>query len=103
MLLQEAALLHDWGDPSIMNEQVAHMLEMAERPGVEIRYIPSTVPHLAFQGPFNLVEIDESETLAYVEHLDGSRWVTNTEAVNTYRQAARAVLRSAVPLQERAA
>jgi transcriptional regulator with XRE-family HTH domain len=96
-LIGEAALRQRIGSREIMAEQLGFLLEMAERPNVDIRVMPFDSDwHPGLDGPILLIE---SATEAPVIHLEvrGTGLFLHTRSdVNNYRQAVDSVSEQAI-------
>ncbi|MCO5991232.1 helix-turn-helix transcriptional regulator [Actinoallomurus spadix] len=70
LLMKETVLREIVGGPGVMKEQLAHLLEMAQRPNVSIQVIPARAP-VYVASPFTLLGHMESADLAYVDGAGG--------------------------------
>jgi hypothetical protein len=63
-------LVHPVAAPDVMVDQLRHLLEMAQRPNVEVRIVPSTVRgyHPMLAGPFLLLEFPAAPPIVHLEH-----------------------------------
>ncbi|WP_433465421.1 helix-turn-helix domain-containing protein [Spirillospora sp. CA-128828] len=87
LLLSEAALRWPVGSPQIMRAQLAHLLEMAERPNVVVHVIPQSFETGAYpglDGGLKLVTGDDFGEVAYTESLGGGRLVSSPTEVAEY-------------------
>ncbi|SFO65262.1 Helix-turn-helix domain-containing protein [Actinomadura madurae] len=87
VLLSEAALRWPVGNPQIMREQLAHVLEIAKRPNVVLRVIPRTFETGAYpglDGGLKLVTGDTFGEVAYTESSGGGRLVSSPTEVAEY-------------------
>ncbi|MBO0653790.1 helix-turn-helix domain-containing protein [Streptomyces triculaminicus] len=87
-LLDEAVLHRRVGGPEVMEQQLAHLQELAARDRVNIRVVPFDsgvdvtpaypITHLHFDdgGPAELV---------YVEHIDSAQYLTRPKEIDQYR------------------
>lgn len=74
-IVTEAAF-HTWvGGPEGMREQLQHLLDAGQRPGVTIRVVPGRAgAHPGLQGPFNLLTLSgASGDVLYRESFTGDR------------------------------
>jgi transcriptional regulator with XRE-family HTH domain len=72
VVLDEAVLHRGVGGPKIMHEQLLHLAEMAERPGITIQVIPASVGmHCALDGAFVLLEFAGEPPVAFLESVTG--------------------------------
>jgi uncharacterized protein DUF5753 len=55
-LLDETALYRAVGMPSVMREQLNHLLEMVDHPGVRLIVVPRVQPHPGLLGSFMLMQ-----------------------------------------------
>ncbi|WP_242906605.1 helix-turn-helix domain-containing protein [Actinomadura terrae] len=87
VLLSEATLRWPVGSPRIMREQLAHVLEVAERPNVVVHVIPQTFDTGAYpglDGGVKLVTGDDFGEVAYTESLGGGRLISSPTEVAEY-------------------
>jgi hypothetical protein len=75
VLLEEELLCRPVGGPSVAREQLAHLLEMASRPNISIRVVPTEAGgHIGLDGPFKIIET-ATDTVAYLEAQRAGRLV----------------------------
>ncbi|HEX7659909.1 MAG TPA: helix-turn-helix transcriptional regulator [Pseudonocardiaceae bacterium] len=73
---------------ALMADQLRHLAEMAERPNVEIRIVPSRIGwHPGSSGPFVFYEFADSGPVVHFEHYSSGAFVPDAENVRDYRQA----------------
>jgi transcriptional regulator with XRE-family HTH domain len=87
VLLSEATLRWPVGSPRVMREQLAHLLEVAERPNVVVHVIPQTFETGAYpglDGGLKLVTGDDFGEVAYTESLGGGRLISSPVEVADY-------------------
>jgi hypothetical protein len=73
-----------------MRDQVAHILETAEAPNVDVRILPfATGGHAAGGGAFTLLSFPESDLpdLVYLEQLTGALYIDKHDEVVEYDKA----------------
>lgn len=75
VLVDELALYREVGSPTIMAQQMDHLLEVASLPDVTVQVVPG-VAH-----PATVSELIVSDSAAYVEHLVGGYVYTEPETV----------------------
>ncbi|GAB3958308.1 helix-turn-helix transcriptional regulator [Actinoallomurus acanthiterrae] len=84
VLLSQNALNWPVGGAEVMRDQLAHFLEMAERPNVGIRVVPlSSGAHAGFDGSFTLI-YGEAGDVAYTEAPGRGRLVDSPSEVREY-------------------
>jgi transcriptional regulator with XRE-family HTH domain len=84
VLLTENVL--DWpvGGPQAMRKQLAHLLEMSERPNIGIRVVPRAAgAHYGMNGSFKVMT-GASGDVAYTESPGGGRLVPSATEVQSY-------------------
>jgi transcriptional regulator with XRE-family HTH domain len=87
-VIAEASLLYRWGSRAERQEQLMHLVEMAQRPGIHLhlqRFADGPPP-----GLFSAVQIFDYEadpSLVFTETDHGIQEVTDTEYVNSYLEA----------------
>lgn len=101
-ILDEAALLHRYGDAQVMRRQLLRVNEISRLPNVTIRVLALTGPHpVVSQGPFTLLEFAPVHNthiadVVYVEQLITSLLIFDEEAVHQYRRAFDEISREAL-------
>jgi hypothetical protein len=88
-VIAEAALLYRWGSRAERQEQLAHLIEMGQRPGIQLhlqRFADGPPP-----GLFSAVQIFDYDggerSLVFTESDHGIQEVTDGEYVNSYIEA----------------
>jgi transcriptional regulator with XRE-family HTH domain len=88
VVLDEAVLHRTMGDPTVMREQLGHLLEAARRPKVTIQVLPfARSGHVATGGgPFSLLRFAEPELpdVVYLEQLTSAMYMDRREDVESY-------------------
>lgn len=101
-LLDEATLLHRYGDAEVMRRQLLKVNEISRLPNVTVRVLALEGPHpVVSQGPFTLLEFAPVHNthiadVVYVEQLISSLLIFDEEAVHQYRRAFDEILREAL-------
>ncbi len=88
-VVDESVLRRVIGGPELMRSQHTKLLEIAERPNVEVRVLPlRRGAHAGLDGAFWLFEMpDPYPDVAYVDNLAGAVYVEEDAAVDRFRQA----------------
>ncbi|MGW7518801.1 helix-turn-helix domain-containing protein [Streptomyces sp. NPDC054796] len=95
-LITEAVLMDRLGDESVWNEQLHHLRECADIPGITIQVLPfGRRKHAGLSGPFVLLETPDHEHLAYSETQRGSQLISEPDDVSVLAQKY-AILRTQV-------
>ena len=84
VLISESVL--DWpiGGRTVMRKQLAHLLDVSERPNIGIRVIPKiTGAYAGVDGSFTIIS-GETGDVAYTESPGGGRLVPSTPEVQSY-------------------
>ncbi|OAH09322.1 helix-turn-helix domain-containing protein [Streptomyces jeddahensis] len=72
------------GGPQTRRDQLRHLRECAELPGLTLQFLPMSAPsHAGLNGPFTLLETPDHQHLAYTEGQRGSQWVSDLDEVST--------------------
>lgn len=82
----------------VRDGQLARLREVAAMPNAEIRVV--TELHAAAAGGFAVLAPPKMPPLVYVDHLDGCRYIENTEVVSVYERAFAAARPKSVPIEE---
>jgi transcriptional regulator with XRE-family HTH domain len=83
----EAALRRAFGSPAVMQEQIGHLLELAEVPSVTIQVLPfSSGGHAAAGGPFTVLRFAERDLpdIVYLEQLTSAMYLEKRPEVEVY-------------------
>lgn len=95
-LVGEAALLQLIGSADTALEQLRYLLEMMQRPNIEVRVIRFNGGwNPALEGPFLLIEYDAS-TVVHLENRKSGLFLHEDADVNAYQRAADKVMEAAM-------
>lgn len=84
---EEQALRRPVGTPAVMAGQLDHLLEMTERPNVNLQVIPRDVAvHPALKGAFCLLRFEDDWRVAYEETRRSAYYYDSPEAVEDYEK-----------------
>jgi transcriptional regulator with XRE-family HTH domain len=86
-VIDEAALRRAFGSPAVMQEQIGHLLELAEIPSVTIQVLPfSSGGHAAAGGPFTVLRFAERDLpdIVYLEQLTSAMYLEKRPEVEVY-------------------
>ncbi|WP_054816384.1 helix-turn-helix domain-containing protein [Nocardia arizonensis] len=95
-VIDECALRRAIGGPSVMADQLIHLVALGERKNVSIRVIPLEVEaHSGLRaGPFAILEFPKHPTphlsdppIVHIQGLTGDLYLEKTEEIRQYRQA----------------
>ncbi|MFI0941185.1 helix-turn-helix domain-containing protein [Streptomyces sp. NPDC021020] len=89
-VMDEGALRRPFGTRQGMRDQIAHILEAADAPNVEVRVLPFAIGgHAAGGGAFTLLSFPESDLpdLVYLEQLTGALYIDKHDEVVEYDKA----------------
>lgn len=85
VLLDEGVIDRPVGGPAVMRAQLAHLLEMSERPHVVIRVSPrSAGHHVGLDGGFKIMSVSPEGDIAYTEAAEGGRLVLDGSGVQQF-------------------
>ncbi|MFJ2832535.1 DUF5753 domain-containing protein [Streptomyces sp. NPDC087263] len=71
------------GGPKARRDQLRHLRDRAELPGLALQFLPTNTPsHAGLAGPFILLETPDHQHLAYTESQRGSQWVSDPDEVS---------------------
>jgi transcriptional regulator with XRE-family HTH domain len=86
-VIWEAALRDRLGGRDVYVEQLRHLREYAEMPGVALQVLPlGRTTHAGLNGPFILLETPEYQRLAYAETQRGSTLIADPDGVGILTQ-----------------
>jgi len=88
-VVDESVLRRVIGGPEVMRGQLTRLLDIVERPNVEVRVLSlRRGAHAGLDGAFWLFEMPEPyPDVAYVDNLAGAVYVEEDAAVDRFRQA----------------
>ncbi|MGW5021575.1 helix-turn-helix domain-containing protein [Streptomyces cacaoi] len=86
-ILDEAALRRPFGSAEVMAGQLAHLVELSERPNVTLQVVPfESGGHAAESGAFTLLRFPESDLsdIVYLEQLTSALYLDKRDDVGQY-------------------
>lgn len=92
-VLDESVLYRIRGDAVVMHAQLAHLLEMSERPRIDVQVLPFDAdPTPAQHGATFIVmtfppAMGHDTGLVYLDLLTGGRYIEEAEEINEYQRA----------------
>ncbi|MGC0332278.1 transcriptional regulator with XRE-family HTH domain [Streptomyces sp. SAI-170] len=82
MVLSEAALCQGMGEPSVMREQLAHLLSLESDPRINVQVLPfSAGAHAGLQGSFNVYRFARDPAIVYTEGYGAGHPTANPDTV----------------------
>ncbi|MFI9026819.1 Scr1 family TA system antitoxin-like transcriptional regulator [Streptomyces sp. NPDC053560] len=76
-VISEVALLDRFGGEEVFAEQLAHLRQCADRPGLSLQVMPiGREEHAGLSGPFILIETPEHLHIAYAESQRGGQLIS---------------------------
>lgn len=92
VVLDESVLYRRRSSPKVMAAQLQHLLQMADRPRIDIQVLPLEAgAHIAQQGSFHLLKFPPEFTgdpgVVYLELLAEGRYYEEPEEIVSYEQA----------------
>jgi transcriptional regulator with XRE-family HTH domain len=90
-VVDEAVLRRPTGSPAVMQGQLKHLLDLAERPNITIQIMPFQVGgHSAAGGAFSILRFAEPDLpdVVYVENLTSALYLDKQADVDSYLLAA---------------
>ncbi|MEU2088443.1 helix-turn-helix domain-containing protein [Nocardia beijingensis] len=103
--IDESALRRAIGGPSVMEGQLRHLLQVAERPHISVRVVPLAAEAYAGLNVGSFVILDFPEhpvahltvpPVVYMQGFTGDLYLEKPDEVRQYRQAHAEILRSAL-------
>ncbi len=88
-IVTEASLLYQWGTRADRREQIEHLIEMGQRPGVDLRIQRfADGPPRGLMSAINIFDFPDGEpAMAYTETDIGIQEVTATDHVSLYSES----------------
>lgn len=86
-VIWEAGLRQQIGGPDVMRRQLAHVVDLAQKPSITVQVLPYTAGgHPCVGGPFNILSFAEGDALdvVYMEGLDSTTWAEGAEESAQY-------------------
>jgi transcriptional regulator with XRE-family HTH domain len=102
-VLGEGALSRPVGGEAVLQAQIQHLRETADRDNVQIKVLPFGVgAHAAMAGAFRILDFEDSEDpdVVYLEPHVGALYLEEPEEVEEYRRIFELVSRDAIPVQD---
>ncbi|MDG4857391.1 helix-turn-helix transcriptional regulator [Streptomyces sp. T-3] len=82
VVLSEAVLHQEIGGREVMRNQLAHLLEVQERPWLKVQLLPFEAgAHAGLPGTFNLLRFDSDPDLVYTEDFVQGHMTANPQAI----------------------
>ncbi|MEU8544579.1 helix-turn-helix transcriptional regulator [Streptomyces sp. NPDC048717] len=89
-------------NPSLMREQLRHLLDIAGQPNITIQVMPILAnPHPGMVGPFHIVRFPHPwPTVISVETIRGGTFAEGTDDVKVYEAAFERIVAAALPVDD---
>ena len=105
VVLDESVLYRQRGTPQVMATQIQHLIDVSQRPRVDLQVLPLDVgAHLAQQGSFNLLKFPADMVgdtgVVYLDLLIEGRYYDEPKQVATYERAITRLRVQAATLQD---
>jgi transcriptional regulator with XRE-family HTH domain len=101
VVLHEAALHQRVGGVEVMREQLDYLLELAQRPSVDLRVVAAIAgAHPGMNGPFVIMEYHELPSLVHLENKVASLYLEEPADVQAYRLAFKGLLAVALTREQ---
>jgi transcriptional regulator with XRE-family HTH domain len=82
-IISEAVLMDRLGGDEVYRQQLRHLRESADLPGLSLQIMPfGRQTHAALDGPFILLETPDHDLLAYIETQRGSQLISEPDEVS---------------------
>jgi transcriptional regulator with XRE-family HTH domain len=102
-MLGEWTLIRPVGSGEVMARQRAHLLDLADRDGVEIGVVPGAAgPHPGHRGEFILLDFDDPDdpSVVYTEFSTGATFIERPEGVARQRRIFARLQELSIPIKE---
>ena len=89
VVLDEAVVRRQVGGPTVMAEQLGHLVEAARRPNVTLQVLPFTSgEHAGMDGEFTILHYRESDDpdVVYIENTGSDLYFESTEVTRRYNK-----------------
>ncbi|WP_043629812.1 helix-turn-helix domain-containing protein [Nonomuraea candida] len=87
VVLDESALMRRFGEPSVMREQMEHLLELSMLPHVSVQVLTLDSLHPVNTGAFIHLKFSGFDDVVYLEQLYSAHFVEDLELVAGYEAA----------------
>jgi transcriptional regulator with XRE-family HTH domain len=87
VVLDEAVLMRRFGEPSVMREQMDHLLEISLTPHISVRVLTLESLHPVNTGAFIHLKFPEFDDVVYLEQLYNAQFVEDLGLVAGYETA----------------
>ena len=85
-ILTELGLRQPIGGPRVMRKQIAHLVDLAERPNISINVLPAEIAeHPGLLGQFIIMEFADGPTVVHVEDTTTGLFLDDSDKVALYR------------------
>ncbi|HEV7974546.1 helix-turn-helix transcriptional regulator [Amycolatopsis sp.] len=96
-IIDEAVLRRPVGGPEVMVSQVRRIMDLANRPHVEIRILPfSAGTHTGLDGTYVILEFFKARTIVYLEHKRSSLFLDEANEVAPFHEATDTLIHTAL-------
>jgi transcriptional regulator with XRE-family HTH domain len=86
LIITESVLRTRLGGPKVMARQVRHLIDLSQRPKVEIRVVPTSIAgHAALDGSFIVLDFSKDPTVVHVEDRTTGLFLDDPAKVDVYR------------------
>jgi transcriptional regulator with XRE-family HTH domain len=102
VILDEAVLRRPVGGAVVMDNQLKHLAEMADRSNVAIQVLPFQASGPSAAGAFSVLRFADPdlEDLVYLEQLNGAYYLTGADELDGYLRAMQRLGTQALPLDK---
>jgi len=101
VIVDEMVLRRPIGDGGVMYGQLHHLVNMANRPRVQIRVVPfATGANAGLEGPLMIMEFGDQPTLAYLETRGATGFLEEPPEISRVRVAWRELSSTALPPED---
>lgn len=103
-LIDSEVLTRPVAPAAVMNAQLRHLLDMAQRPNITIQLTASARPgwHPGLAGPFELIEFPKADPIVLLEHHRSSMFLWRREDVREFQEASVEIQKAAMTPAESA-
>jgi transcriptional regulator with XRE-family HTH domain len=104
LVIDETALLRQYGGPDVMRDQYRHLVELAERPRISVALVPADA-QAGVVGSFTILDFPEEDdpSVVYIEHDAGALYLEDPAEIRQYARAYGRLQTAALDLKSSAA
>jgi transcriptional regulator with XRE-family HTH domain len=82
VVLDEGVIRRQVGGPSVMAEQLSHLIDMMRRPNIVVQVIPVSIgAHEGLRGPFTIADFEDAPSIAWQDAAVFGQYVNDANGI----------------------